>query len=126
MGLTFRSAPEDDLTGNPGTCLPLSRYDLVVRRKDLAMVRLLSIVVFSALCFFSDQASASAMKQPESLASDISSRQRCVCSTSSLSGRIVRYRNYRVRTAYLIGYDPLPYRFGSTFVWEPPYRYYRH
>jgi hypothetical protein len=25
----------------------------------------------------------------------------------------------------VIGYDPLPYRFGSTLVWERPYRYYR-
>jgi len=59
-------------------------------------------------------------------ASDISSRHRCVCSTSwHRHTAIVRYRHYRVRTAYLIGYDPLPYRYGSTYVFERPYRYIR-
>jgi hypothetical protein len=90
------------------------------------MVRLLSIVAFSALCILSDRASADQLKPHEGLASEFSSRQRCVCSTSRRSTRVVRYRHYRIRTAYLIGYDPLPYRFGSTFVWERPYRYYRH
>ena len=40
--------------------------------------------------------------------------------------RIIHDRRYRsVRTGCLtIGYDPLPYRFGSSSVWGPPYRYY--
>ena len=87
------------------------------------MVRLLSILVFGSLFLFSGSASADQTKSREGMASEISSRQRCVCSTGYRSARVVRYRHYR--TAYLIGYDPLPYRYGSTFVWEPPYRYYR-
>ena len=41
------------------------------------------------------------------------------------STRIIHDRRYRsVRTGCLtIGYDPLPYRFGSASVWAPPYRY---
>jgi hypothetical protein len=62
----------------------------------------------------------------ESSSSEFSSGQRCECTTGRRSTRVVRDRNYGIRIAYLIGYDPLPYRFGSTFVWEPPYRYYRH
>lgn len=89
------------------------------------MVRLRSIILLGVLCILSDQASAGALKPHESSVSDFSSRQRCVCTTSRLSTRGVRYRHYRIRSAYLIGYDPLPYRFGSTFVWERPYRYYR-
>jgi hypothetical protein len=59
------------------------------------------------------------------LASEISSRQRCACTWHGPT-RITHHRRYRsVRTAYLtIGYDPLPYRFGSTSVCAPPYRYY--
>jgi hypothetical protein len=90
------------------------------------MVRLLSIIALGALCVLPDRASADRLKPYESPASEFSSRQRCVCSPSRLSTRVVRHRHYRIRTAYLIGYDPLPYRFGSTFVWERPYRYYRH
>lgn len=84
------------------------------------MVRLLSILVFSSLFIFSDRASADQLRSTE-----VSSRQRCACSTSYRPTQIVRYKRFRVRTAYLIGYDPLPYRFGSTYVWERPYRYYR-
>jgi hypothetical protein len=80
----------------------------------VAMLRL-TILALSALCILSEESSAS----------EFSSRQRCECSTSwHRPTSVVRYRHYR-RTAYLIGYDPLSYRFGSTFVWEPPYRYYR-
>jgi hypothetical protein len=89
-------------------------------RKDLAMFRLLSILALSALCTLPDRVSADAMKPHESLASEISSRQRCACSTWRIHHR--RYRS--IRTAYLIGYDPLPYRFGTSTVWGPPYRYY--
>ena len=81
------------------------------------MVRLLSLLAFSSVFLVSDRASAEQLKSTE-----FSSRQRCVCSTGYRSARVVRYRHYR--TAYLIGYDPLPYRYGSTFVWERPYRYY--
>jgi hypothetical protein len=80
------------------------------------MVRLLSILLFSPLFFLSDRASADTLKQPESLASEISSRQRCACTW---------HGPRRYRTAFLtIGYDPLPYRFGSASVWARPYRYY--
>jgi hypothetical protein len=90
------------------------------------MVRLLSIIAFGALCMLPDVASADTPKpHRRSFASDFSSAQRCVCSPVGRVTRVVRYRHYRIRTAYLIGYDVLPYRFGSTFVWERPYRYYR-
>jgi hypothetical protein len=85
------------------------------------MVRLLSILAVSALCILPDRAPADQLKPHESMASEISSRQRCACSSPA---RVVRYRHYRIRTAYLIGYDPLPYRYGSESVWAPPYRYY--
>jgi hypothetical protein len=88
------------------------------------MVRLLMVVVAFALCIFSDAAFAFNPGQASS-ASEFSARQRCVCETSYRPARVVRYRHYRIRTAYVIGYDPLPYRFGSTLVWERPYRYYR-
>jgi hypothetical protein len=92
--------------------------------KDLAMFRLLSILAFSALCILPDRASADQLKPHESLASEISSRQRCACTWRGPT-RINHHRRYRsVRTAYLVGYDPLPYRFGSASVWAPPYRYY--
>lgn len=85
------------------------------------MVRLLSLVAVSSLLLFADQASATQLKS-----TDISSRQRCVCSTPYHHARVVHYSRLRVfRRAYLIGYDVLPYRFGSTFVWQRPYRYYR-
>jgi len=90
------------------------------------MVRLLLIIALGALCILPDRASADRLKPHESSVSEFSSRQRCVCSTPRFSSRAVRFRHYRIRTAYLIGYDPLPYRFGSTLVWEQPYRYYRH
>jgi hypothetical protein len=90
------------------------------------MVRLLLVLVAFALCIFSDAASADQFNPKQgSLASEFSARQRCVCDTSYRPTRVVRYRHYRIRTAYVIGYDPLPYRFGSTLVWERPYRYYR-
>jgi hypothetical protein len=88
-------------------------------------MRFLTILAFSALCILPDAASADQLKPQESSASEFSSRQRCVCSTWHRPARVARYRHYRIRTAYLIGYDPLPYRFGSTLVWERPYRYYR-
>jgi len=87
-------------------------------RKDLAMFRLLSILALGALCILPDLATADQMKPHEKVTSEISSRQRCACST--WRGHHRRYRS--VRTAYLIGYDPLPYRFGSATVWGPPYR----
>ncbi|VIO68433.1 hypothetical protein CI1B_21140 [Bradyrhizobium ivorense] len=90
------------------------------------MTRPLAVLAFLALCIPPGAASASQWKPPGSQASDFSSRQRCVCgSTWHRHARIISYRHYRLRTAYLIGYDPLPYRYGSTYVFEPPYRYYR-
>jgi hypothetical protein len=89
------------------------------------MVRLLSILAFGALCVLPGAASADQLTPQKSSASEFSSRQRCACSTWHRPARVVRNRHYRIRTAYLIGYDPLPYRFGSTWVWERPYRYYR-
>jgi hypothetical protein len=88
------------------------------------MSRMLSILALTAICVLSGRASADTLKPHESVVSDISSRQRCACTTWHRPARVVRYRHYRIRTAYLIGYDPLPYRFGSTYVWERPYRYY--
>jgi hypothetical protein len=86
------------------------------------MGRLLPVIgVLAALCTLPTQSSAEARK----LTSDFSSRQRCACSVPYRSVSVSRYHRYRVRSAYLIGYDPLPYRFGSTFVWERPVRYYR-
>jgi hypothetical protein len=89
------------------------------------MFRILSVLAFSALCILPDRASAHQLKRHESLASEISSRQRCACTWRD-STRIIHHRRYRsVRTACpTIGYDPLPYRFGSASVCAPPYRYY--
>lgn len=90
------------------------------------MTQPLAVLAICALCFLPDAASAAQPKPQRSQASDFSSRQRCVCSSTwHRSAHIVRYRHYRLRTAYLIGYDPLPYRYGSTYVFQPPYRYYR-
>jgi hypothetical protein len=84
------------------------------------MVRLLSILAFSALCILPDRASADQLKPHENLASEISSRQRCAC-TWRRPTRVVHYRRYRsVSAIYPIGYDPLPYRFG---YFPEPYRY---
>ena len=85
------------------------------------MFRLLSIFALSALCLLSERASADTLKPHESVVSEISSRQRCAC-TWRRPTSFVHYKRYR--TAYLIGYDPLPYGFGSASVWAPPYRYY--
>jgi hypothetical protein len=82
------------------------------------MLRLTWLLVFGSLFLVPGRADAYQIKSTE-----VSARQRCVCSTSYRSARNVHYRGLR-RTAYAIGYDPLPYRFGSTWVWEPPYRYY--
>ena len=89
--------------------------------EKIALV-VLTVLAVATLSLFSDRASADQLKPR---ATDVSSRQRCVCSTMSRPTRVARYRHYRIRSAYLIGYDVLPYRFGSTYVWEPPYRYYR-
>jgi hypothetical protein len=43
------------------------------------MFRILSILAFSALCILPGRASADQLKPHESLASEISSRQRCAC-----------------------------------------------
>jgi hypothetical protein len=40
------------------------------------------------------------------------------------ASRVRVARKTRRREPAVIGYDPLPYRFGSTYVWERPYRYY--
>ena len=87
------------------------------------MLRLLSILALSALCTLPDRVSADTLKPHERVASEISSRQRCACSTWRGPTRIIHHRQYRsVRTAYLtIGYDPLPYRFG---YFPQPYRYF--
>ena len=89
------------------------------------MLRFLTMLAFSTLCILANAASAEQLRPHENSASELSSRERCTCSTWHRPARVVRYRHYRIRTAYLIGYDPLPYRFGSTLVWERPYRYYR-
>ena len=83
------------------------------------MLRLTLLLVFGSLFLVSNRADAEQNKSTE-----FSARQRCVCSTWHRSARMVRYKGLRIKTAYAIGYDPLPYRFGSIWVWEPPYRYY--
>jgi hypothetical protein len=86
------------------------------------MSRLLSILALSALCLLPGRASADTLKPHESVASEISSRQRCAC-TWRRPTRVVHYKRYRsVRAAYPIGFDPLPYRFG---YFPEPYRYHR-
>jgi hypothetical protein len=109
-----------------GNLLIFAQLSVRRRKGILLMVRLLSFLAFSVLCILPDAAFADQPKSPPArkAASEFSSLQRCGC-TWNRPARVVRYRHYRIRTAYLIGYDPLPYRFGSTFVWEPPYRYYR-
>ena len=85
------------------------------------MFRLLSILALSALCTLPDRASADTPKPHERVTSEISSRQRCAC-TSGRSTRIIHYKRYRsVRADYPIGFDPLPYRFG---YFPEPYRYH--
>ena len=89
------------------------------------MSRLLSILALSALCLLPDGASADTLKPHESVASEISSRQRCAC-TWRRSARIIHYKRYRSVSAnysYLFGFDPLPYRFG---YFPEPYRYRYH
>jgi hypothetical protein len=91
-------------------------------KRFLAMSRVLWILALSGLCLLPDRASADALKPHESVASEISSRQRCAC-TWRRPTRVVHYKRYRsVRAAYPIGFDPLPYRFG---YFPEPYRYHR-
>jgi hypothetical protein len=73
------------------------------------MFRLLSILAFGALCIFPDRASADPLWSRESLTSETSSRQ-----------RNTHHRRYWIK----IGYDPLPYRYGSASTRGRPYRYY--
>ena len=87
--------------------------------RNLPMFRLLSILAFGALSIFPDRASADPLWTRESLTSATSSRQRCACTWRSPT-RIIHHRRYWIT----IGYDPLPYRFGTSTIWGPPYRYY--
>ena len=90
------------------------------------MIRMLVLSALCAFCIVPNAASAVQTSTQHGRLSDFSSRQRCACSTSLEAVRTLRIRHYhRIRAAYLIGYDPLPYRYGSTFVFEPPYHYYR-
>jgi hypothetical protein len=74
------------------------------------MFRLLSILAFGvALCIPPDRASADPMWTRKSSTSETSSRQ-----------RITHHRHYWIT----IGYDPLPYRYGSASTRGRPYRYY--
>jgi len=95
------------------------------KKRFLAMSRVLPILALSALCLVPVRASADTLKPHESVASEISSRQRCAC-TWRRPGRIVhykRYRSVRANYSYLFGFDPLPYRFG---YFPEPYRYRYH
>jgi hypothetical protein len=69
------------------------------------MSRLLTLfLALSELCLLPDRVSADTPKPYDSLASEISSRQRCACTWRGPT-RIIYHRRYR--TAYLtIGYDP--------------------
>ena len=79
-------------------------------------------LALSALCLLPDRVSADQLKPHDSSASEFGSQQRCACTWRGPT-RISHHRRYRL--AYLpIGYYPLPYRFGSTYVWERPYRYF--
>lgn len=79
------------------------------------MYRQLALLAF-AICVLPQNATAT----------EFTTRAKCACSTTwHRHTAVVRHRLYGVRTAYLIGYDPLPYRFGSTYVFERPYRYVR-
>ena len=87
------------------------------------MFRLLSILALSALCTLPDRVSADTLKPRESVASEISSLQRCAC-TWRRPTRVVHYRRYwsvGANYSYSFGYDPLPYRFG---YFPQPYRYF--
>ena len=109
------------------------------KERFLAMARLLSILVLSALCLPPGRASADTLKPHESVVSEMGSRQRCAC-TWRRQARIVHYKRYRSVRAhysdYSFGLDPLPYRFGyfpepyryryhAAMVTIRPYRYYR-
>ena len=89
------------------------------------MSRLLPLLALSALCLVPIRASADTLKPHESVASEISSRQRCAC-TWHRSARIIHYKRYRsvgANYSYSFGFDPLPYRFG---YFPKPYRYLYH
>ena len=74
------------------------------------MFRLLSVLAFGvALCTPPDRASADPLWSLQSLTSETSSRH-----------RITLHRRHWIR----IGYDPLPYRYGSASTRGRPYRYY--
>jgi hypothetical protein len=91
-------------------------------KRFLTMSRLLSILALGALCLLPDRVSADTLKPHESVASEISSRQRCAC-TWRRPTRIVHYKRYRnvgANYSYSFGFDPLPYRFG---YFPEPYRY---
>ena len=99
----------------------LGSYQSGFWKENLAMSRLLWILGLCALCLLPGRASADRLKPHESVASEISSRQRCAC-TWRRPSRTVHYKRYRsVRAIYPIGLDPLPYRFGYFPV---PYRYH--
>jgi hypothetical protein len=95
-----------------------------LEREIVAMPRLLPLLALSALCLLPDRVSADTLKPHESVASEISSRQRCVC-TWHRPARFVhkRYRHVAANYSYLFGFDPLPYRFG---YFPKPYRYLYH
>jgi hypothetical protein len=74
------------------------------------MFRFLSILGFGvALCILPDRASADPLWTHKGSTSETISRQ-----------RIPHHRRYWIQ----IGYDPLPYRYGSASTRARPYRYY--
>ena len=86
------------------------------------LLTLFAALSLSALCLLPDRVSADTPKPHANSVSEISSRQRCACTWRGPT-RIIHHGRYR--SAYLtIGYNPLPYRFGTATVWGPPYRYY--
>ena len=104
-----------------GTCPLLGSFQSGLRKEILGHVSPPVDSRLSALCLLPDRASADTLKPHESVASEISSRQRCAC-TWRRPTRIIHYKRYRsVRADYPIGFDPLPYRFG---YFPEPYRYH--
>ena len=108
----------------PSPILSTASTHRVFGKGFLAMSRLLVVLALTAVCLLSSRAPADTLKPSESAASEISSRQRCACTWRGPTRFIHHRRYWGVRRAYLIGYDPLPYRFGSASVWARPYRYY--
>ena len=122
LGLKEKMISPDRPKGRAGGNTAIAGQLSVIGHEVFAMSRLL-VLALGALCFLPTEASAEKVPK-EPVSSEISARQRCVCSSTWRRPARIVHKRLRIRTAYVIGYDPLPYRFGSITVWERPYRYY--